>query len=187
MARGVNKVILIGNLGNAPDIRTTQHGEQVANFTLATNESYKDKTTGQPVEKVEWHKVVCFKRLAEIAGQYLAKGSKVYIEGKLQSRKWQDESGIERYTTEIIANGLNMLDSASSNAGGQHGQAYAPQQAPQQHAPQGYAQHQAPQQSRQQAPQQGYAPPRPSPMANNPRPQPQAQHAADDFDDDIPF
>lgn len=111
MARGVNKVILIGNLGRDPEVRYSPNGGAVANITVATSESWKDKNTGEQVEKTEWHRVVFFRRLAEIAGEYLKKGSKVYIEGKLQTRKWQDKDGNDRYTTEIVANEMQMLDS----------------------------------------------------------------------------
>ncbi|MCG6887355.1 MAG: single-stranded DNA-binding protein [Proteobacteria bacterium] len=111
MARGVNKVILIGNLGRDPEVRYSPNGGAVANITVATSESWKDKNTGEQVEKTEWHRVVFFRRLAEIAGEYLKKGSKVYIEGKLQTRKWQDKDGGDRYTTEIVANEMQMLDS----------------------------------------------------------------------------
>ena len=117
MARGVNKVILIGNLGKEPEVRFTPNGVAVANFTMATSESWKDKQTGENVERTEWHRVVMFQRLAEIAGEYLHKGSKVYIEGRLQTRKWQDKtSGQDRYTTEIIADNLQMLDSKGGGA-----------------------------------------------------------------------
>ncbi|MGB5179332.1 MAG: single-stranded DNA-binding protein [Gammaproteobacteria bacterium] len=109
MARGVNKVILIGNLGKDPEVRYMPNGNAVANITLATSESWKDKQTGEPQEKTEWHRVVMFRRLGEIAGEYLKKGSQVYIEGKLQTRKWQDNSGNDRYTTEIVADEMQML------------------------------------------------------------------------------
>jgi len=108
---GINKVMLIGNLGGDPDIRYTPSGSAVANLTIATSETWKDKDTKEKKEKTEWHRVVFFNRLGEIAGEYLKKGSKVYIEGKLQTRKWQDKSGNDRYTTEIIGNELQMLDS----------------------------------------------------------------------------
>lgn len=111
MARGINKVILIGNLGKDPDVRYMPNGQAVANITLATSESWKDKNSGEQQERTEWHRVVFFRRLAEIAGEYLKKGSKVYIEGKLQTRKWQDQNGQDRYTTEIVANEMQMLDS----------------------------------------------------------------------------
>ena len=111
MARGVNKVILIGNLGRDPEVRYSPNGGAIANITLATSESWKDKNTGEQVDKTEWHRVVFFRRLAEIVGEYLKKGSKVYIEGKLQTRKWQDKEGNDRYTTEVVANEMQMLDS----------------------------------------------------------------------------
>jgi single-strand DNA-binding protein len=109
MARGVNKVILVGNLGKDPEVRYMPNGNAVANLTLATTESWKDKQTGDQQEKTEWHRIVMFRRLAEIAGEYLKKGSQIYIEGKLQTRKWQDNSGNDRYTTEIVANEMQML------------------------------------------------------------------------------
>ena len=116
MARGVNKVILVGNLGQKPEIRYTQTDSAVANLSLATSESWKDKETGEQREKTEWHKIVYFGKLAEIAEQYLDKGSKVYVEGKLQTRKWQDkETGADRYTTEVVGNELTMLDSKNSS------------------------------------------------------------------------
>jgi single-strand DNA-binding protein len=118
MARGVNKVILIGNIGKDPEMRYTPNGVAVANLTIATSESWKDKTSGENVEKTEWHRVVMFQRLAEIAGEYLRKGSKVYVEGRLQTRKWQDKtSGQDRYTTEIVADSMQMLDSKGGTGG----------------------------------------------------------------------
>ncbi|MCB0384056.1 MAG: single-stranded DNA-binding protein [Bdellovibrionales bacterium] len=102
MARGINKVILVGNLGNDPEIRYTANGGAVATLSLATSEQWKDRQTGETKEKTEWHRVVIFGKLAEVAGQYLKKGSQVYIEGKLQTRKWQDQSGQDRYTTEVM-------------------------------------------------------------------------------------
>ena len=111
MARGINKVILVGNLGRDPEMRYTPSGSAVANLAVATSESWKDKNTGEQVDKTEWHRVVFFRRLAEIVGEYLKKGSKVYIEGKLQTRKWQDKEGNDRYTTEVVANEMQMLDS----------------------------------------------------------------------------
>jgi single-strand DNA-binding protein len=109
MARGVNKVILVGNLGADPEVKYMPNGNAVANVTIATSESWKDKQTGEQKDKTEWHRVVFFRRLAEIAGEYLKKGSQVYLEGKLQTRKWQDKNGNDRYTTEIIANEMQML------------------------------------------------------------------------------
>lgn len=125
MARGVNKVIIVGNLGQDPEVRYLPQGGAVANLSIATSESWKDKATGEMKEQTEWHRVVIYQRLAEIAGEYLRKGSKVYLEGKLKTRKWTDKDGVERYTTEIVANELQMLD------GKQDGQ----QQARQQSAP----------------------------------------------------
>lgn len=182
MARGVNKVILVGNLGQDPETRYMPSGGAVTNVTIATSETWKDKQTGQPQERTEWHRVVFFNRLAEIAGEYLKKGSKVYVEGSLRTRKWQDQSGQDRYTTEIVAAEMQMLDSRGGSAGGYEG-AYggAPQQAaPQQGAPaQQYAAppQSAPQQRPQQAPQQ---PPQQAPAAP-------AGGFDDSFDDDIPF
>ena len=116
MARGINKVILIGNLGKDPEVKYMPSGDPVTNITLATSETWKDKSTGENVEKTEWHRVVFFKRLAEIAGEYQKKGSKVYIEGRLQTRKWQGQDGQDRYTTEIVANEMQMLDSRGGAA-----------------------------------------------------------------------
>ncbi len=117
MARGINKVILIGNLGRDPETRYTQGGSAVTNLRLATAESWKDRQTGEQQERTEWHSVVCFARLAEIAGEYLRKGSKIYIEGRLQTRKWQDKDGHDRYSTEIVANEMQMLDSRGGSDG----------------------------------------------------------------------
>ena len=116
MARGVNKVILIGNLGNDPDIRYTASGAAVANISLATAESWRDKETGDQQERTEWHRIVFFGRLTEIVGEYLRKGSQIYVEGRLQTRKWQDKEGHDRYTTEIVANVMQMLGSRSSGS-----------------------------------------------------------------------
>lgn len=126
MSRGINKVILIGNLGQDPEVRYMPQGGAVANFTIATSESWTDKTTNEKKEQTEWHRIVIYQRLAEIAGQYLRKGSKVYIEGKLKNRKWIDKEGAERYTTEILANELQMLDALPQQAQQQGG--YQPQQ-----------------------------------------------------------
>ena len=109
MARGVNKVIIVGNLGADPDTKSMPSGNMVANFSVATSESWNDRDTGERQEKTEWHRVVFFGRLAEIADQYLRKGSQVYVEGKLQTRKWEDRDGNERWTTEIVGNQLEML------------------------------------------------------------------------------
>ncbi|WP_406828132.1 single-stranded DNA-binding protein [Microbulbifer sp. ARAS458-1] len=119
MARGVNKVILIGNLGGDPETNQLPSGGSVTNCNIATSETWKDKQTGQQQERTEWHRVVFFNRLAEIAGEYLHKGSKVYVEGSLRTRKWQDKNtGQDRYTTEIVVANMQMLDSANGNGGG---------------------------------------------------------------------
>ena len=115
MSRGVNKVILVGNLGQKPEMRCTATQSAVANISVATTESWKDKETGEMRDKTEWHRVVYFGKLAEIVEKYLDKGSKVYVEGKLQTRKWQDKSGADRWTTEIVGNELTMLDSRSGS------------------------------------------------------------------------
>ncbi len=121
MARGVNKVILIGNCGADPEPRATAAGGQVTNVRLATSESWKDKNTGQMQERTEWHRVVFFGRLAEIAAEYLRKGSKVYVEGSIRTRKWQDKEGRDQYTTEIVASEMQMLDSRGAGGGGGYG------------------------------------------------------------------
>ncbi|MDX9874271.1 MAG: single-stranded DNA-binding protein [Spongiibacteraceae bacterium] len=168
MSRGVNKVILIGNLGGDPETRYMPSGGAVTNITLATSESWKDKATGQPQERTEWHRVVFFNRLAEIAGEYLRKGSKVYVEGSLRTRKWQGQDGQDRYTTEIVASEMQMLDSRGQGGGSYAGGGEGFDQAPQRSAP----------------------PQRPAAPARNQQ-QPAAQPAPppgfDDFDDDIPF
>jgi single-strand DNA-binding protein len=130
MARGVNKVILIGNLGKDPEVRYMPSGGAVANVTLATSETWKDKQSGEKQERTEWHNVVFYSRLAEIAGEYLKKGSKVYVEGRLQTRKWQDKEGRDRYTTEIIANEMQMLDGRGGGGEGYGGGAGQSQPAP---------------------------------------------------------
>ena len=192
-SKGVNKVILVGNLGKDPEVRYTPNGKAVATLTLATSESWKDQS-GQIQEKTEWHRVSMFGKLAEIAGEYLRKGSQVYIEGKLQTRKWQNKEGQDQYTTEIVLDPFNgVMQMLGSKGGGQseggfqgqQRQAPAPQpsnqgyqQAPQQgHPGQQYqkppAQGQQPNQGFNQAPSQG----QPAPMAE----------PDFDFDDDIPF
>lgn len=117
-SRGINKVILVGNLGQDPETRYTPGGSAITNISIATSETWKDKQTGQPQERTEWHRVVFFNRLAEIAGEYLRKGSKIYVEGSLRTRKWQDQQGVDRYTTEIVANDMQMLDSSSGKRDG---------------------------------------------------------------------
>ena len=167
MARGVNKVILIGNVGGDPETRYLPNGNAVTSLTLATSDSWKDKQTGQRQERTEWHRVVLFGKVAEIAGEYLKKGSQVYIEGRLQTRKWQDQQGQDRSTTEIVVDmqgTMQLLGGRGGNAdGGDYSQRPArPQREPQQ--------------------QQQQAPARPAPQAA-------AQPAPDydSFDDDIPF
>ncbi len=127
---GINRVTLIGNVGQEPEVRYMQNGDAVANVSIATSESWKDKNTGEKQEKTEWHRVVFFRRLAEVVSEYVKKGSKIYIEGKLQTKKWQDKDGNDRYTTEIVADRMQMLDSKGGNQG-QAPQQQAPQQAPQ--------------------------------------------------------
>ncbi|GAB3373605.1 single-stranded DNA-binding protein [Spongiibacter taiwanensis] len=165
MARGINKVILVGNLGQDPETRYMPSGGAVTNVTLATSETWKDKQTGQPQERTEWHRVVFFNRLAEIAGEYLKKGSKVYVEGSLRTRKWQGQDGQDRYTTEIVAAEMQMLDSRGGG-GGYDDYSSAPQ-----------SNQRPPQQQRRPAPQQN------TPPVNEPPP----SGGFDDFDDDIPF
>lgn len=165
----VNKVILIGNLGRDPETRYAPSGDAICNITLATTDTWKDKSSGERKEQTEWHRVVFFGRLAEIAGQYLKKGSQVYVEGSLRTRKWTDNNGQERYTTEIRADEMKMLGSREGRGSGDGGGAprddYDQRESPQ---PQQFAPRQ-----RQQAPSQ----PQPSPAASN----------FGDFDDDIPF
>lgn len=187
MARGINKVILIGNVGQDPEVKYMPSGGAVTNISIATSETWKDKNTGQPQERTEWHRVVFFNRLGEIAGEYLRKGSKVYIEGALRTRKWQAQDGTDRYTTEIVANEMQMLDgrgdnagsgmgndSGSNNYGGNNSQNYNQSQpanpgAPLTAMPGG-------------ASQNGYT--KPALVANTP---PQQPPGFDSFDDDIPF
>ena len=120
--RGVNKVILVGNLGADPETRFTNNSSAITTISIATSRAWKDKNTGQQQEQTEWHRVVFFNRLAEIAGEYLKKGSKVYVEGSLRTNKWQDKDGVDRYTTEIIANELQMLDSRGGSGAGDFSQ-----------------------------------------------------------------
>ena len=127
MARGINKVILVGNLGNDPEVRATNSGSRVATISIATSESWMDIKTGHRQEKTEWHQVVFFNRLAEIVEQYLTKGSQVYVEGRLQTRKWQDQNGQDKYTTEVVANEMQML---GGRGGGGDFQSTAPMDPP---------------------------------------------------------
>ena len=133
MARGINKVIIVGNLGQDPETRYMPSGSAVTNFTVATNESWKDKQTGEQKDRTEWHRVAMFNRLAEIAAEYLRKGSQVYIEGKLRTRKWQDRDGNDRWTTEIIADEMQMLGGrgggGAAPASSEPGQSSPPPQA----------------------------------------------------------
>jgi len=160
MARGVNKVILIGNVGGDPEVRYLPNGSAVTTITLATSDSWKDKQTGQNQERTEWHRVVFFNRLGEIAGEYLRKGSKIYVEGALRTNKWKDQQGKDRYRTEIIGNEMQMLDSRYNQQDGEQGA------------------------------NQGNSQPNRNPNGTAPsttaHPQP-GTPSPDDFDDDIPF
>ncbi|MDO6687756.1 MULTISPECIES: single-stranded DNA-binding protein [unclassified Agarivorans] len=201
--RGINKVILVGNLGQDPEVRFMPNGGAVANITIATSESWRDKQSGEQKERTEWHRVVLFGKLAEVAGEYLKKGSQVYIEGQLQTRKWQDQNGQDRYSTEVVVQGFNgVMQMLGGRQGGGQGQSMggAPQQqnnwgGQQQAAPQaaptaqqGGFQQQAQQQ--QAAPQQGGYQQQAKPAAPQQAPQqaaPQFNEPPMDFDDDIPF
>ncbi len=176
-SKGVNKVILIGNLGNDPDIRYTPQGKTIANLSIATSESWKDKTTGQIQEKTQWHRVTLFGKDAENAQQYLFKGSKVYIEGKLETSKWQDNNGNDHYSTSVIVdqlNGVIQYLSSRDNTGQQPARQQQAAPAPRQHAPA-----RQPRQRQQPAAQQGQN--QRQPQGAPPPP------GFDDFDDDIPF
>lgn len=178
----VNKVILVGNLGADPEVCYMPNGEPVCNLSLATSESWTDRQSGQRQERTEWHRVTLYRRQAEVAGQYLRKGSKIYIEGRIQSRKYQDRDGIERTAYEIIANEMKMLDSRQSGGGAPYQEGGYPQGAPAQPYPQS-----APQQPYQQAapqPQYSSEPPA-APAARRQSPAPAAP--VEDIDDDIPF
>ncbi|CAM2857575.1 Single-strand binding protein (SSB) (Helix-destabilizing protein) [Legionella steigerwaltii] len=157
MARGINKVILIGNVGVDPDVRYLPNGNAVTTLSIATSESWKDKVTGEKQDRTEWHRVVCFNRLGEIAGEYVRKGSKLYVEGSLRTRKWQDQQGQDRYTTEIVANDIQMLDSKGNSTGGYED-----------------------------IPQAQYAPSNPA-SANKAQANPVPHDAFDQLDDDVPF
>ena len=139
MARGINKVILIGNLGADPETRSMPSGMTVANIRIATSESWKDKQSGEQKERTEWHSVAMFGRLGEIAGEYLRKGSQVYIEGSLRTRKWQDKEGRDRYTTEVIADEMQMLGGRGGGAGGGAGSGGGGGYEPRERAPMGEA------------------------------------------------
>ncbi|MAX33708.1 MAG: single-stranded DNA-binding protein [Halomonadaceae bacterium] len=194
-SRGVNKVILIGNLGQDPDIRFLPSGNPVANLRIATTDSWTDRQSGQRQERTEWHTVVLFNKLAEIAQQYVKKGSRIYVEGRLQTRKWQAQDGQDRYSTEIVCNDMQMLDSRN----GDQGQGNSPQGGYGQNIPQqGYQQ--PPQYPPQGQGQQGYQPPPGGQVQGgqqqqrmNQPPQQGNNYGApnpggfDDFDDEIPF
>ncbi|CQR19513.1 single-stranded DNA-binding protein [Yersinia enterocolitica] len=167
MSKGVNKVILVGNLGKDPEVRYMTNGGAVASITLATSESWRDKATGEQKEKTEWHRIVLFGKLAEVAGEHLRKGSQVYIEGALQTRKWQDQSGQDRYTTEVVVNVGGTMQMLGSKQGDSQGaQSQGRQQSGPQQNQQQWGQQYA--QGQQQAAHQSSEPPM-------------------DFDDDIPF
>jgi single-strand DNA-binding protein len=172
-SRGINKVILVGNLGSDPEVRYMPNGGAVANITLATSESWRDKATGEQREKTEWHRVALFGKLAEVAGEYLRKGSQVYVEGQLQTRKWQDQNGQDRYTTEVVVQGYSGV---MQMLGGRN-QAGSP----------------TPNMGQSQPQQGGWGQPQQPAMQSQPVQQPQQQNQPQyneppmDFDDDIPF
>ena len=164
----VNKVILIGNLGKDPEVRYAPSGSAVCNITLATSRNWKDKTSGERQEETEWHRVVFFDRMAEVAGEYLKKGKSVYIEGRLKTRKWTDKEGVDKYTTEVMADRMEMLGSREGGGGGDEG--YGEQSAP-----------------RAEAPRRSAPPPRAPAPAPRATPAPKSSTGFDDMDDDIPF
>lgn len=169
MARGINKVILVGTLGRDPETKYMPSGGAVTNISLATSEQWKDKNTGEKQERTEWHRIVFFNRLAEIAGQYLRKGSQTYIEGSLRTRKWQGQDGQDRYTTEIVASEMQMLGSRDGGSGGG--------------SPSDFVSGDQPYSGGGNAPQQS----RPAPAAKPANNQQPADQGFEDFDDDIPF
>ncbi|MBB1449550.1 single-stranded DNA-binding protein [Pseudoalteromonas sp. SG43-1] len=190
MARGVNKVILVGNLGQDPEVRYMPNGNGVANITLATSDSYKDKNTGQMVDKTEWHRVVFFGKLAEIVGEYCRKGSQIYVEGKLQTRKWTDQQGQEKYTTEIVVDGftgqMQMLGARGGdqqsggyqgNQGGQQGGGYQGNQPQGGQQSGGYGQNN----QGQGAQQGGYNPQQQAAPAAQPKPAPAPQQQSNQY------
>lgn len=179
-SRGVNKVILLGNLGADPEVRYMPSGGAVANITVATSETWRDKSTGEQREKTEWHRVALFGKLAEVAGEYLRKGSQVYIEGQLQTRKWQNQQGQDQYTTEIVVQGFNgVMQMLGSRQGGGQGAPMGGQ--PQQQQQQGgWGQPQQPAMQQQQQQPSHHQ----QPAQQN---QPQYNEPPMDFDDDIPF
>jgi single-strand DNA-binding protein len=178
-SRGVNKVILVGNLGQDPEVRYMPNGGAVANITLATSEAWRDKQTGENKEVTEWHRVVLFGKLAEVAGEYLRKGSQVYIEGQLRTRKWQGADGQDRYTTEVVVKvggTMQMLGGRGGSAAGQTGQQFSGQQNAQPSQPAAGNGGKGGKGGR------GAAQPQPDPQAP-----PQGNYPPEDFDDDIPF
>ncbi|WP_375057100.1 single-stranded DNA-binding protein [Zobellella sp. DQSA1] len=192
--RGINKVILIGHLGQDPEVRYMPNGNAVANITLATSETWRDKQTGEQKERTEWHRVVFFGKLAEIAGEYLRKGSQVYVEGRLQTRKWQDQGGQDRYTTEVVVDmggvmqmlGGRPQGGGAPQGGGQGGWNQGQPSAGQQGGQAGWGQQGGqPQGAPQGQPQYGQPSPQP---AGKPQSQPPVYNEPPmDFDDDIPF
>ncbi|MFM2591049.1 single-stranded DNA-binding protein [Vibrio sp. TBV020] len=175
-SRGVNKVIIMGNLGQDPEVKYTANGSAVANITIATSETWRDKNNGEQREKTEWHRVVLFGKTAEIAGEYLRKGSQVYVEGQLQTRKWQDQSGQDRYTTEVVV----QWPTGQMQLLGGRAQGGAPAQNMGQSQPQqgGWGQPQQPMQ---------HQPAQQQPQSQPQQAQPQYNEPPMDFDDDIPF
>ena len=170
--RGVNKVILIGNLGSDPEVRYMPNGGAVCNFNVATSESWKDKQTGEQRTQTEWHRITIYRRLAEIAGEYLKKGSKIYLEGRLQTRKWQGQDGQDRYTTEVIANEMQMLDSRSGGTANFDDNTSNSFEQPTQSAPNPVNPN----------------PDNPNPAMPAPSTEPAQNNSGfDDFDDDVPF
>ena len=170
MARGINKVILVGNIGKDPEVRYTASGAAITNISVATSESWRDKTSGEQQERTEWHKVVFFNRLAEIAGEYLKKGRSVYVEGRLRTRKWTDKEGKDQYTTEIVATEMQMLGGREGMGGGagggeEGGGGYSERSAPQRPAPAS----------------------RPAASSPASRPATKPGTGFDNMDDDIPF
>lgn len=163
MARGVNKVIIVGTLGNDPEVKYSASGSAIANLSVATSEQWKDKQTGEKKEQTEWHRIVIFGKLAEVAGEYLRKGSQVYIEGQLRTRKWTDSNGVDKYTTEIV---IPQMGGVMQMLGGKRDDSGQPRQ-------------QSGQQSGQQSQRQQKPPKQQSPQGGNEPPM--------DFDDDIPF
>ena len=172
----INKVILIGNLGRDPEVRYTPNGSAICNISVATTRNWKDKTSGDKVEETEWHRVVFYDRLAEIAGEYLKKGRPVYVEGRLKTRKWQDKDGAEKYTTEVIADNMQLLGGREGMGGGDSGDDQGGDRSDRGDRGEGRSESRAPARSAAPAP-------RPAP----PKPAPKAATGFDDMDDDIPF